>query len=512
MEFKEQSNDKVSFSRDPDIHTKNQSQRQRIQRAVDPSHINANFDPSEKDTPLTNDSSIGMGPLPHVIQKKMEESFNTDFSSVKIKTNSAQAKSFGALAFAQGENVHFAPGQFNPESSKGQELIGHEFAHVVQQRQGRVQAGQSNINDDPGLEKEADTAGVRAARGEPSAIGSIEQQATANSKGPIQGYFVDNIRSDNYRVADDLSATVKVGYPNHVMYLASGKAATSNSALKSVGSGIKLKEMSPTIEVSDGTKKKTLKKVLPENLQNSTAGTAMDLWADCGKSAGVVVGSESRVGMYQSPGSGATIETAAQGPSSMRGEIMNAWLNHTYGLSTTSASKKTKIKKVLDAVTVIDAKLGVLASDYSTATTPSDKDKIIKDYILENDKKTEVLWTYYNGLTPSEQASIDQDLAINRYAVPEVGEGYTMASGGSPVPGYESDTWNFHWGGVVAESDDKKDKVTLENYAVGDPSIENKKWDFAMYGTHKAGQTFHEQHEDTNLHGQSPTTIRIKKK
>ncbi len=55
-------------------------------------------------------------------------------------TDSSQASELGALAYTQGENIHFAPGQFDTGSQRGQALLGHELTHVVQQREERVQA------------------------------------------------------------------------------------------------------------------------------------------------------------------------------------------------------------------------------------------------------------------------------------------------------------------------------------------------------------------------------------
>ncbi len=121
--------------------------------------------------------------MPEDVQTKMEGSFGTDFSDVNIHKNDSSATDMGAHAYTQGNNVHFAPGQYDPSSTKGQELIGHELTHVVQQRQGRVQAmaaklgwGTSNqaatgntgmaINDSPTLENEADIMGAKAARGD----------------------------------------------------------------------------------------------------------------------------------------------------------------------------------------------------------------------------------------------------------------------------------------------------------------------------------------------------------
>ena len=106
--------------------------------------------------------------LPGALQAKMEGALGADFSSVQIHQNSSSATDVGALAYAQGNDLHFAPGQYQPESSTGQELIGHELAHVVQQREGRVQpttqAKGLAVNDDKGLETEADNLGRQAAQ------------------------------------------------------------------------------------------------------------------------------------------------------------------------------------------------------------------------------------------------------------------------------------------------------------------------------------------------------------
>jgi len=99
----------------------------------------------------------------------METSFKADFSTVRVHEGPETA-AMGAVAYTQGSNIHFAPGRYDPDSTRGQELIGHELAHVVQQSQGRVQettqAKGAHINHDAGLEREADELGVRAARGE----------------------------------------------------------------------------------------------------------------------------------------------------------------------------------------------------------------------------------------------------------------------------------------------------------------------------------------------------------
>lgn len=104
--------------------------------------------------------------IPTPVRSKMERSFNASFADVRIHEGS-HAATLGAIAYTQGNHIHFAPGRFNPETSSGQALLGHELAHVVQQRQGRVRpTGQVNglpLNDNPALEQEADRLGLKAA-------------------------------------------------------------------------------------------------------------------------------------------------------------------------------------------------------------------------------------------------------------------------------------------------------------------------------------------------------------
>ena len=120
---------------------------------------------------VPSDAPSGSGSaMPDAVRTKMERAFGADFSAVRIHQGD-RAAAIGALAYTQGTDIHFAPGRYDPSSTAGQELLGHELAHVVQQSSGRVGATLQKkgvaINDDSGLEREADQMGARAARGEP---------------------------------------------------------------------------------------------------------------------------------------------------------------------------------------------------------------------------------------------------------------------------------------------------------------------------------------------------------
>ncbi|MFN8395695.1 MAG: DUF4157 domain-containing protein [Bacteroidia bacterium] len=77
---------------------------------------------------------------------------------VRVHYNSSKPAQLQAHAYAQGTDIHIAPGQ--------ERHLPHEAWHVVQQKQGRVkptlQLKGVAINDDSALEREADVMGGRA--------------------------------------------------------------------------------------------------------------------------------------------------------------------------------------------------------------------------------------------------------------------------------------------------------------------------------------------------------------
>ncbi len=133
----------------------------------------------------------GGWPLPRDVQEKMEQAMGANFSDVRIHVG-PEAASIGAIAFTWGSDIHFAPGQYNPHTPHGQFLLGHELAHVVQQRAGRVAnpfgSGVAVVQDHA-LEAEADRLGrmAAAARSAPAnthATGTNQASASNPRLGP----------------------------------------------------------------------------------------------------------------------------------------------------------------------------------------------------------------------------------------------------------------------------------------------------------------------------------------
>jgi ribosomal protein S18 acetylase RimI-like enzyme len=110
-------------------------------------------------------ASSGGRPLPEAVRGKMEAALGADFSAVRVHVG-PQAARIGAIAFTVGSDIYFAPGRYQPETIQGQQLLGHELTHVVQQRAGRVRnplGGGLAVVRDRALEAEADRLGQRVA-------------------------------------------------------------------------------------------------------------------------------------------------------------------------------------------------------------------------------------------------------------------------------------------------------------------------------------------------------------
>jgi|GEM_PF-3167030 len=98
--------------------------------------------------------------LPDNLKSGVENLSGLDMSDVHVHYNSSKPAQLNALAYAQGSQIHVAPGQ--------ERHLPHEAWHVAQQKSGRVQANTSvagePVNDSPALESEADVMGARANR------------------------------------------------------------------------------------------------------------------------------------------------------------------------------------------------------------------------------------------------------------------------------------------------------------------------------------------------------------
>ncbi|MEF3312961.1 DUF4157 domain-containing protein [Paenibacillus sp. GYB004] len=116
-------------------------QMKRSAEAIQRASSGEGFDAGESLEQEIEQKRGGGSPMDMQVQAKMESAFGSGFSDVNIHTDTSadrMAESIGATAFTTGSDIFFRQGQYNPDSRQGQELLGHELTHVVQQRGGAV--------------------------------------------------------------------------------------------------------------------------------------------------------------------------------------------------------------------------------------------------------------------------------------------------------------------------------------------------------------------------------------
>ena len=129
--------------------------------------------------------------LPNKLKTGIESLSGYSMDDVKVHYNSDKPAQLNAHAYAQGTDIHVATGQ--------EKHLPHEAWHVVQQKQGRVKPtmqmrGKVNVNDDAGLEKEADVMGRKTMK----IFSSVKLKATENTnKATIQRSII--VGKDTYK-------------------------------------------------------------------------------------------------------------------------------------------------------------------------------------------------------------------------------------------------------------------------------------------------------------------------
>jgi hypothetical protein len=375
----------------------------------------------------------------------------------------------GVQAFTNRQTTYFASAQ------PSLKVAAHEATHLAQHA---GLSSEANLGGEGHAERVAgnivngttarDLIGTNGQRLRPALRPYTEIPASAQSAAQWNAGM-------DLRVSEDGRMAVGQDTAMHSFWADPALISQSNSTLTSRKSVIRLHELADKLTgaTSGGGGTRTLSKVSAENVSTATSGETMNLWADCGRSGRDVMGAG------EGTGGGSMQAVFKEKPWYASIPILGPLLGGIFGSTIekrTAASDPEEMKKE-----IFNKKLGGTGD--------------------EGLKK-------YQALPVVQKERFDKETGINRFAAPKVGEGYTMSSGGADYPG--ATTWNFHWAGVVMLSG--ADRVSLENYAVGDPSVKNSDWEFQMYGPgSRAGQTFYEQHKATKQHGDAPTAMNVDK-
>ena len=208
--------------------------------------------------------------LPGNLKNGIESLSGYSMDDVRVHYNSSKPAQLHARAYAQGTDIHLAPGQ--------EKYLPHEAWHVVQQKQGRVKPtmqlkGKVNINDDARLEKEADVMGQKAIRLTIHKDSSPQKNYTDTNRTvsqgmPVQLAFFDDLSNNVRNFINGLTSSITLeSVLDSVSDLAD--AFSIYSEAESLGSKIPLQITkilasgeAARIAYNEGEKKKVTKHVL----------------------------------------------------------------------------------------------------------------------------------------------------------------------------------------------------------------------------------------------------------
>ncbi|MEA3046197.1 MAG: hypothetical protein QOJ53_529 [Sphingomonadales bacterium] len=159
--------------------------------------------------------------LPNQLKQGVEALSGLSLDDVRVHYNSSRPAKLDALAYAQGKDIHLGPGQ--------EQHLPHEAWHVVQQAQGRVKPTAQMkdgmaINDDLGLEHEADVMGAKALE---RTDGPAGQEATGEIGTPaiqMMTARLGRLRPPREPTQDEIDVTTAAATANHQRLAGHGRA------------------------------------------------------------------------------------------------------------------------------------------------------------------------------------------------------------------------------------------------------------------------------------------------
>lgn len=181
----------------------------------------------------------------------MEAMSGFSLADVVVHRHSAEPARLGAAAFTKGNQIHLAPG--------GERHLAHEAWHVVQQARGPVRptlqmAGAAPINDDAGLEREADIMGAKALANAGAAGAAVSARRRTASPAVVQM----NGKGDKGSKVDDTSKLFRT-------FLSSASADQASQNVGGIGGAV------PFIVRTPGAEPSSAHHIFPKNKLKATA-------------------------------------------------------------------------------------------------------------------------------------------------------------------------------------------------------------------------------------------------
>ncbi|XXY16879.1 DUF4157 domain-containing protein [Sorangium sp. So ce216] len=152
-------------------------------------------------TALLQAGHAGQGtPFPPDLARVFGQRLGFDFGAVRVHADAAaagRARTLGALAYTEGQDITFAAGQYQPHSARGFALLAHELTHVAQQGSGsaaaaEVQEQQADMAERGGslsfTARSAPRTSIQCRRGDPLSLTvTLHADGTATFRVELEG-------------------------------------------------------------------------------------------------------------------------------------------------------------------------------------------------------------------------------------------------------------------------------------------------------------------------------------
>lgn len=190
-----------------------------------------------------------------------EPRFGRSFEGVRVHDGAQAARAargYDARAYTVGQDIVFGRGEYRPGTGPGRELLAHELAHTVQQREGRVRT--QLVRDDTGAQSQVSMPGdplEREADDMASAVmrGSAPPIARASGTSSVQRFelpSLDDVVATGEALIDDPLGTLggaaeavaeELGIPTDIL-------DTVNTIASALGGSVSVSGWTLTISVS----------------------------------------------------------------------------------------------------------------------------------------------------------------------------------------------------------------------------------------------------------------------
>jgi hypothetical protein len=193
-------------------------------------------------------------PVESNVRARVESATDAELADVSVHTgadSNAAAGALGARAYTVGTQIHFADGEYAPESAAGQHLIAHELAHTVQQRGGAGAPQAKGRVSEPGDAGEVEADRVADAAMSGSRTGPIVATSAPLARAPGDGTKPAKTPSGRHETTDFGEYWVVPNTTNQPQADAQGEQLTQTAFTMLKAAWDKVKDGSGNLKITE---------------------------------------------------------------------------------------------------------------------------------------------------------------------------------------------------------------------------------------------------------------------